>query len=292
MTKDQLDQMAQVLEDYLKDKSLSQNECAKRIGIASSYITHALKRNWDAVPSGGNRTTEFSSQVARKIMLFLGMNQDIWEIENFQTVINILAEAKKFHEHRIIEGEKGTGKTFAATEFKKQAPTETYLITCSEDMNPKAFIVELARLMNVDATGDRRKIRIAISERLRKQTYPLIIIDEAENLKIATYGSIKALYDDVKDFAGIVLIGANNYLDTIRKRASSGKSCFPQLYSRFSADPGSLSLMSKKDVAFICALNGLEDKQLVNHLFDTCTDYRELDRNIKRRLRDEQLKVA
>ncbi len=287
-----LDKMSQQLEIYLKDKGISQNECSKRIGIASSYITHALNKNWDAVPAGNGRTTRFSDQVAKKIMVFLGIDQNVWEIDNYMMIMNVLIEAKKYKEHRIIDGQKGSGKTFTCEHFKKQVPHETFLITASEDMSPKDFMIELARQVGTDMTGTRRKVRLSATDKLKKMGAPIIMIDESENLKLSTYGSIKALYDDVKDYCSIVLIGANNYLDFLRKKADSGKGCFPQLYSRFSADPALLNVMDKKDVKYVCQLNGITDKETVNFLFDTCRDYRELDRSIKRIVRDSQLKAA
>jgi DNA transposition AAA+ family ATPase len=288
MTNDQLDMMATSLEAYIKDKGISQNEAAKKIGISAPYITYALKRNWDAVPTGGKKA-RFNAAIARRIMKHLGIDTVIWEIDNYMITTNILIEAKKYQEHRIVDGSKGSGKTFAATQFAKKAPIETFLLTCSEDMNPKAFMVDLARLVGSDTTGDRRKIRMGIGEKIKRMTSPLIIIDEGENLKPATYGSIKALYDDIKDYCGIVLIGANNYLDNLRKKAGAGKGCFPQIYSRFSAEPGLLSDMTKEDLILACEANGITDKETINSLHKRCTDFRELDTTIKGILRDKKL---
>lgn len=284
-----LNEMANALEAYLADKKISQNELAKNIGVSSSYLTHALKRNFNNVPAGPGRTTTFSDQVANKICQFLGIGDKIWEIENFYIIQNTLIEAKKHSEHRIIDGAKGSGKTYTAEKFQLQYPSETFLITASEDMNPKAFMIELAKAVNVSFSGDRRKIRMDVAAKIKRMNNPLIIIDEAENLKNASYGAIKALYDDVKDYCGIVLIGANDYLQMLRKKALSGKGCFPQLYSRFNAEPAILNILSKQEVKMIAELNGITDRETITKLFDTCSDYRELDRNINRILRNKQL---
>ncbi len=296
--KNELDNMSIALQQYITEKSISQNEVAKRIGISSSYITHALNKNWDRVPAGkdenGNaRFAEFSEQVAKKILLFLGIDAvTVWQTDNFTTQLLILTEAKQHHEHRIIDGEKGTGKTYTAEYFKKEYPKETYLITCSEDMNPKSFVMELAKQIGVNAVGDRRTIRLAIAAKLKQMKYPIIIIDEAENLKNATYGSIKALYDEVKDYCAIVMIGANNYMYTLKKKAEAGRACFPQIYSRFNAEPAYLQQLTRKEVVYICKLSGITDKETISALQDKCSDFRELDRNIKRTLRDAQIVTA
>lgn len=292
MTQERLNSMATALELYIESKGISQNSLAQKIGIAPSYMTHALKRNWENIPAGGSRKTTFSNQIAQKIMVFLGMDSKVIETDNFMIVINTCMESKMYKEHRIIDGEKGTGKTTALCEFQKANPTETFLITCSEDMNPKAFIVELATLVGSEVTGDRRKIRIGIERKIKAMANPVILIDESENLRPSTFGSIKALYDTLKDYCGIVLCGANNFIDGLRKKAMTGKGCFPQIYSRFSAEPAFLSTITKDDVKMICQFHELGDRETVNEMYQKCSDFRELDRSIKRRKRDLTLKVA
>lgn len=292
---DNLQQLANALEEYIKGKNISQNQAAKKMGIKSpSYITHILAGNFDKIPAGKNsdgspRYTRISDQVIKKVSNFLRIGVDVWETKNYKEIMTVLIEAKHYSEHRIIDGSKGLGKTFTAKQFKKQAPNETYLITCSEDMNPKSFMVELANLIGSPSVGDRRTIRLRVAEKIKKMNQPIIIVDEAENLKPSTYGSIKALYDDVEDYCGIVLIGANDYLKRLKKQADAGRSCFPQLYSRFSADPAMLHPMSYADVKDVCLINGINEKQTINMLFDQCADFRELDRMIKRINRDNEL---
>jgi DNA transposition AAA+ family ATPase len=292
MTENSLNLMANALDAYIKSTSISQNSLAQKIGIAPSYISHALKRNWDNIPAGGKRKTTFSESIAKKILIFLGVDNKIVDVDNFIIATNVLYEAKEYQEHRIIDGEKGTGKTTALREFQRNSPNETFLLTCSEDMNPKAFVVELANLVGSETSGDRRKIRFGIEKKIKSMSQPVILIDEAENLKPATYGSIKAIYDSVYEYCGIVLCGANNYLEVLRKRAMTGKGCFPQIYSRFSADPGFLSNMSKDDVKTFCAHHNIYDKETINTLAHRCSDFRELDRTIRRKIKNDKIKAA
>jgi DNA transposition AAA+ family ATPase len=288
-TENQKLQAVELLKSKLKSDTnpngLSQNGLGTAIGISGAYMSKIMNGEWQ-IREG---KSEISEATWKKIFVYLNFGTDVWDIDNYIKVQNVLLEAKSKKEHRIISGLKGTGKTFSATEIKKKYAAETYIITCSEDMNPKAFMVELANLMGVTTTGDRRTIRMAISEKIKLQSNTLIIIDEAENLKNSTYGSIKALYDQVHEYAGIVLIGANHYLENLQKKAKAGKGCFPQLYSRFSAEPATLAMMGKEDVRSIANLNGITDRESINRLYDISTDYRELDRNIKRHLRDIEL---
>src|SRR5687768_6458302 len=179
MTKDQLNLMASNLEIYIKDKDISQNKLAEKIGVASSYITHALKRNWDAIPRGGGKTSEFSEQAARQIMSFLGMNSDVWETQNFMQASIVLGEAKRFKEHRIISGQKGSGKTFTINEFKRQYPNETFVIKCKNTMTQKGFAIALAREIGIAYEGKTaQEIVVTASDKLRRMKHPTLIIDE------------------------------------------------------------------------------------------------------------------
>ena len=78
----------------------------------------------------------------------------------------------------------------------------------------------------------------------------------------------------------------------MRKRANAQKSCFPQLYSRFSAEYKELNLLTRDDIKRIATQEGILDKVQINKLCDMCTDYRELDRMIKRMLNDKHLIIT
>jgi len=292
MNIENLNQLAEAVESLMTSTGVSQNDLAKNIGISSSYLTHLKNRNFDNIPAGVGRKTTFSESIANKIAVFLKLDVQMWDIDNYTHIENCLIEAKMYKEHRIIDGAKGSGKTFAIEMFKKSYPSETYVVTADDDMSPKAFLESLASKMDLHIGGSKRVIRMAIEAKIKSQNKPLIIVDEAENLKTGSYGAIKALYDAVKDYAGIVLVGANEYADMLRKKAGRNMTPFTQLYSRFSAETVLLNTMSKADVVMIAKLNDISDKETINTILSTCHDYRELDRKIKRVLRDRTLQEA
>jgi hypothetical protein len=286
MQKEQLDRLRDAVNAYQAETKITQNDMAKAVGIASSYLTHLKEGNYFEIPTGGGRTTTLSDAIYKKIAVYLKMDDKVWDILNYTLIFNGLIECKHDCEHRVIDGLKGSGKTYAAKAFKKQYPNNTYLVTADDDMSPKDFLSELALQMGLTVSGSKRVIRKAIEARIMASKNTLIIIDEAENLKNGSYGAIKALYDSISDFAGLVLIGANNYSEFLRKQASKNKTPFTQLWSRFSSNTVMLATMTKDDVVMVCKLNGIVDKAAVSELFNNSSDYRELDRNVKRWLKE------
>lgn len=291
---DVLNQMAERLELYLKDSAISQAQFAKNAGISPSYVTHAINRNWTKVPAGkdkdnNDRFTEFSDAIAFKIMAYLKMDQSHWDIDNFYECQTTFLECKEGKDHRIIDGPTGTGKTYAAEYFRKKRASETFLITSDGDMTHKQFMLELARLIGVNTDGSIYNIRQRIQDKIKTMKSPLIIIDEAENLKISAFRTIKALYDHVKDYCGIVLIGAN-FLEGLEKKAAARKHNLPQFFSRFSGNnPVQMREKSLKDTKEICEIYAITDRETVNRLHDSCSDFRELNKAIQRILRDREL---
>ncbi|HTF82895.1 MAG TPA: AAA family ATPase [Cytophagales bacterium] len=287
-------EITEKLQAYLSAKSISQNQFAKMCGVASGTLGYILKGIYE-IPAGSNadgtkRYSPVSEEVFKRIERAMGNNEDKhWDTYNYKACINLLLEAKKYHEHRIIDGPKGSGKSYAARAFQSMVPNETFIVTASEDMGPKDFMIEVANVVGVPAVGSRLAIRKKVAEKLKTMRNPQVIVDEGENLRPSSYGSIKALYDEVFEDCSIVLIGANNYLETIKNRADRGRGCMPQIYSRFSADPVALDSLNVEEARKVCAKFGITDKAVVSSIIAKSQDYRELDRNIKRYLRDQDL---
>jgi DNA transposition AAA+ family ATPase len=262
MQKEQLDRLRVALMEEINRLKADGNEgvvnkLAGLIGISASYISHIKSGNYFEIPTGNGRTTTLSDAIYKKIATYLKLDDKVWDIYNYTLFFNAAIESKKNYEQIVVDGPKGSGKTFAGEAFKKQYPNNTYLVTASDDMSAKAFLLTLAKEMGIVISGSNRVIRQAIEAKVMGQKNTLIIIDEAENLKTSSYGAIKAIYDAVHKYAGMILMGANDYSDWLRKQASKNKTPFTQLWSRFSSNTVMLSTMTKDDVVMVCKLNGI-----------------------------------
>ncbi len=291
-------QIAKGVQEYLdahQEAGVSRAKIAAMCGIKSEpYIGYILKGAWNAVPAqGGAATGKISDAVFLKLQHGLGLRMDVFETDNFLALQDRLLTAKVNYQWCLVDGLKGTGKSFAAEEFVRQNPKETFLVRGKRNMNQKEFMQAIARAIGANDQGTPYRIGTAIAERLLTMTHPLLIVDEAENLfkrnSEGGFAGLKDLYDDVKKRCAVVLIGANNFRDALMKRANNLTGCFPQLYSRCKANGLDLARLSREDIALIGPAYGVTSKKEQDYLYDTMADFRELFDTLDQRKADEAL---
>jgi DNA transposition AAA+ family ATPase len=290
--------VANGVREYLqlhKEAGMSQNRIAKQCGINSpGYVGYIIDNKWNAVPAqGGAATGKISDPVFLKLYHGLGLSSEFFETDNYLAVYATCMEAKVEHQWRIIDGPKGAGKSFSAGRFARLQPRETFLIRCKNTMNAKEFIQAIASAVGASEVGTRHRLCMAIVEKLIAMSNPLLIIDETEALFKRTseggFGAIKDICDEVNGRVGIVMIGANSFLEQLQHRAANLRSCFPQLLSRFATAPVELELVRREDVALIAPAFGVMGKKEQDALFDTSADFRDLFGTLRRQQSDANL---
>jgi DNA transposition AAA+ family ATPase len=267
----------------------SQAGLAKRAGFAPSFITHVLggPKKWANYSNG----TAIPDYVFQRLAEALGLSQDVFPTENYQKIYSALAEAKLEQEYRIIDGGPGAGKTFACKDFVRQNPAGTYMLTCAGDLSAKELMQELAAIVGANPEGTKSQIRKSIEQKLARETdlCPLIIIDEAENLRDGVFDEIKAIHDTLEYRCGIVIVGANNFYKGLERKAMKGKGCFPQIFSRFKTNAVFVGSLSPADAVSICEAHGITEKAEIKRIYNLCQDHRDLFRHLRRREKDARL---
>ena len=287
--------VASGVQQYLeahKEDGMSQGRIARQCGVNAGYLTSILQRKWNAHPSQTG-TSKVSDAVFLKLQHGLGLAADFFETDNYAAVYSTCMDAKVRKEWRIVDGLTGAGKTFSATRFARLHPRETFLIRCKNTMNAKEFMQAIARAVGACEVGTRHRICEAIAEKMLSMSDPLLIIDESEALFKRTseggFGAIKDICDEVNGRVGIVLIGANGFLEQLKMRAANLRSCFPQLLSRFATEPVELEVVSRADVELIAPAFGVSGKRELDQLFDGSANFRELFDTLRRRQADAAL---
>lgn len=292
--------VANGLREYLeqhKEAGMSQNKVAKLCGVNAPYVGYIIDNKWNAVPAqGGAALGRISDAIFLKIHQALGLSSEFFETDNYLAVYATCMEAKVEHQWRIIDGLTGAGKSFAAGRFTRLNPRETFLIRCKNTMNAKEFMQAIARAVGSSEVGTRHRICEGIAERLLTMSNPLLLIDETEALFKRTseggFGAIKDICDEVNGRVGIVLIGANNFLEQLTQRAANLRSCFPQLLSRFATAPVELSAVRRDDVELIAPAFGVTGKKELDRLFDGAGNFRELFGTLRKQQADASLLKA
>jgi type II secretory pathway predicted ATPase ExeA len=117
---------------------------------------------------------------------------------------------------------------------------------------------------------------------------PVIIIDEAENLKIPVIQLLKSIFDRVIDSCSIVLIGTPELIEKINKGCAKGISGMPQFLRRFKAGIRYLPVI---DVSFDLMLDKYKlERGLLKLIRSLATNYGELRDYLEPVMREADLR--
>ena len=275
-------------------QNYSQADLARGAEVNQAYVSHLMKEAW--------RTDEklIPERTWRALELFLRVDDVPFNTNVFKLVIGTLHKCKTERCTGLIDAPTGSGKSYAAEFFRMKQAKGTYLIRCAQDMTAKEFVRTLHEVvldnkhLGKTIAEMRQDIQVVLGQRYDDK--PLLIIDEAENMRGTAYGAIKALYDNLKDRVGIVLIGANNYCTTLEKRArkpqrtSDTLNCLPQIWRRFKTNRVVLPSLTDVETVQICKEAGITDKGVIASICEASeyhSDVFDAVKNLKTSSNDE-----
>ncbi len=126
------------------------------------------------------------------------------------------------------------------------------------------------------------KVRKAIEKRI-KTLYeagqrPILVLDEAENLKFPAWERVKSIYDNVKELCGFMIMGTPNWYLKMKLQRDKKRDIAPQIFRRFMSGLKTvhLSEVSESDVKEICKEIGINDRYVVNKICDDVDNYGDL----------------
>ena len=155
----------------------------------------------------------------------------------------------------ICWGAAGIGKSTAVLEYQKNN-TGVIVVDPVEKTSVRAVLEQIADQLKVfyEYHTSAGQFIDKISKKLEKNKY-LIIIDEAENLKIDIFKIIRKIHDKSKDYCGVLFVGTNELYELLR-RVKNG---FPYITSRIGYAV-QLDALTIEDV-----------KSLVNQYYPDCS---------------------
>lgn len=281
---------------YMMGNNLSQDGFTEHVkkmngggkGFSVAYLNDLLKGKFT---TGGKQTPiddKYFLRIAKAIKLQVKKSYRLHhDTDNYKACMNVFGDARDTCMPFGIDGGTGDGKSYAATEYAIMHPKNTYIVRCDGDLTAKSFFVEMAHSLGMNYDGPAYGIRKNIVQKLKNEENPLLIIDEAENLKDRAWESMKRIMDDLKGYCGVVFIGANEFQAMLQKKADKLKGCFPQVLRRIKEGGFKrLYTFTLDDVQDIAKAYGIHNKVHVKGLFDTCRNMGELSSLLERILRE------
>jgi DNA transposition AAA+ family ATPase len=206
-----------------------------------------------------------------------------------------LTDAKLRGFGKLIVGDTGCGKTYTMRQFKAVQPLHTYCVTVSSLHGLKDILYDICAEMGMNKNGKPISLLKRIAGRMQdirlSGGFPVIMLDESENLKLHQLKMTKGLYDALEEYCPIVMLGTYQLLRKIEQLREKDEEGIPQLYRRFKAGIREVRGIDKQ-TAFTSFLTGVADEDVRRIVMSLADNYGELNRYLEPALREsEAMKV-
>lgn len=267
--------------EYIKEKGLSQNDVARLTGINAGYLSHMLRSQLSTTVQ--NKSVDIADKWFYMLSEWAGLSikKQHWEplqTKQFIEMIACLDGAQKQHQVITLICDSGLGKTFIVDRFRNMHPRNCIKITVNSTYKLKDLLGAICEKLAIPSAWSSSQMLRTIIEKLqdlkRQGEKIIIIIDEAENMQLPTLKMLKGLYDGVKGFTSIALIGTPQLITTMDKLKKKDAVGIPQLYRRIKA--GIRYINNHHDNFRVFFDKYVEDKGLRKLLLTLCDNYGEL----------------
>lgn len=212
---------------FMEENKMSQVKTAKMMGIAESTFSRWLNGDYPNPENIEPKIEEFfekyeqrkTSNKGANGFVYTEMSSEIWNALDYYRTQRCIG---------CIFGDAGIGKTRTITEWAKDKSDVIVITARPAFSGSKAFAKLLAKQLKSRCYGSCDDIYIDIINKLAG-TDKMIIIDEAQHLKLRTIEDIRSLNDDPNTKTTVVFVG--NLL-VYTKLKGSQEAEFAQLFSR------------------------------------------------------------
>lgn len=195
----------------------------------------------------------------------------------FDTIEEQVLFCKEFSKARMFVDECAIGKTYSAR-YLARTLKNCFYVDCSQCKNQNEFIRALARCIGAEGGGTLYDTKETIKYMLKAMPKPLVIIDEAGDLKHEAFMVLKEFWNATDGCCGWYMLGAEGLRTKIQYgKNKSKKEGYKELFSRFSSKYGSVVPTGKEDkIAFYRKLIGdvlsvnITDSKLIGKIIRQC----------------------
>lgn len=281
ITIEQKNKIIQLAQEWCTRHNMSQADLAKHTGINTGYLSNMLRNQYSTTVEGKDVQIGDKWFAILSSALGFSLKKEYWstvQTKEFEQMIHELRVSKADSRVATIINETGYGKTFTIEKFMNIHPAHTYKITVNSMYKVRDIIQELASILGVSTKHNTidslRQITVRLKQLKMQGHNPLIIIDEAENLKLPVVQLLKGIYDSIIGYASIVLIGTHQLIDLLERMKRNNQNGAPQFYRRIKA--GIKHIDCTKDFKPFFTKMNVTDKGLQKLLNELCNNYGEL----------------
>lgn len=233
-------ELQQRVERFLVDKDVSQAKAAPMMGVSQTALSQWRRSMYDKgnVEELENKIGEFfraqdaKEQAAEKTTPYR-MIREYVPTSISEDVYQLIKYCQLEKGMVVIHGDAGIGKTKGAEKFARENPASTIYIQATPSSGTlKSTLKLLARALKLPESRTNLDLIMDIREKL-EGTQKVIIIDEAQHLKLTALEEIRTLSDASPitghSGTGIVLIGNT---EVYNRMTGKQEARFAQLFSR------------------------------------------------------------
>ena len=207
--------IAQIALNYMAEKGITAKQFSLLCKVGESYLSAIVNNSFEY--SAGNETQvmiadKYFVQIAE--VCDYSLKKTYWNhvvTPEFKEIIYILNQAKLEQGMRTLVVDSGSGKSYAINKFKQNNPAHTFVLTMHSLMSVHDLFYDLIYQLGINDKGNtslkRSQIIIKLREIKKNGGYPIIIIDEAENMNASMMRMLKGLYDGLIGYASLVMVG-------------------------------------------------------------------------------------
>lgn len=243
-----LDIKHKVLEGIRQDRANYKSDAqhAKVLGISSSVYTALKQGNIEKQLSEANWVS-----IARRLGISLSPERE-WKAvvtDTYMYLTQALEGCQELSVSGILCDLPNIGKTYTAMHYVKTHPNAVY-IDCSQVKTKSLLITKIAKEFGCNSRGRLCDIYEELIKCLKKADKPLIILDEAGDLKNEAFIEIKALWNAVNTphpHCGLYLMGADGLQAKIERNIEYRTVGYAEIFSRIGEKFPKVVDMGKKE---------------------------------------------
>ena len=247
----------------------------------------AFAKQWDIDKSAYNQIKKGHIQrvisdgkwIAIGRELGVGTHEKKWNTARTDVFVTIEQEilfCKQHAKAKIFVDKCEIGKTHAAKYLSKTL-RNCFYIDGSQAKSKQQFVRKMAKTIGVDQIGTYVEVKENIKYCLKLLPNPIIIIDEAGDLKNDAFLELKEFWNATEGYCGWYMMGADGLKAKIERGILYQKVGFRELFSRFSGKYTSVVPQGKQDqIAFMKKLIGdvlevnMADTSTINQVINKC----------------------